>query len=73
METIIESNFEDEDFSETCHFCAWRCEFAESHISFGSWRCKYIMSLFDINFDEHGELIFTKKDIIIKQIKEKKE
>jgi hypothetical protein len=67
METI----FEDEDFSETCHFCSWRYEFTESHISFGSWRCKYIMSLFDCKFDEHGELIFTKKEII-KQIKEKK-
>ena len=65
METIIESNFEDEDFSEICHYCGWRYEFAESHILFcGGGRCKYILSLFGITFDEHGELIFTKKDII---------
>ena len=71
MEKNIESNFEDEDFTEHCHYCSWRREFPESHISFGSYRCKYILSLFDINFDEKGELIFTKKDII-KPIKEKK-
>ena len=32
METIIESKFEDEDFTEHCHYCSWRYEFDESHI-----------------------------------------
>lgn len=55
----MNNNFTEDGF---CKFCGWCSEFPESHIIRAMYHnCEYITSLYDISFDDNGEVIFTKK------------
>ena len=55
----MENNCTEDGF---CKFGGWCSEFPESHIIRATYfNCEYISSLYDISFDDNGEVIFTKK------------
>ena len=55
----MNNNFTEDGF---CKFCGWFSEFPESHIIRAMYyNCEYITSLYDISFDDDGEVIITLK------------
>lgn len=50
-----------DDTDDACKYCGWRSEYPESHIRYGNWKCQYIKSKYDLNFDEDGELEWKEK------------
>lgn len=48
------------DFDK-CKFCGWRCDFLDSHIEYGSFKCKYITDRYELKLDDIGDVVYKKK------------
>lgn len=51
----VELEYEDIN-NDACVYCGWRCEYPQSHIEYGNFRCKYITDRFYLDINTDGEL-----------------
>ena len=59
---MLQNNNEKREIDE-CKLCGWMCEYVHSHVeySFQNGGCAYIEALYNVKFDEDGEIIYTLK------------
>ena len=56
MRNKMNNNFKEDG---TCKSCGWYSEFPGWHSVY--YHCDYVISLYDISFDDDGKAIFTLK------------
>lgn len=60
-EEELECEIIDDSDDDACEYCGWRCEYPESHVEHGNFKCKYIRSKYDLKLDDEGDLVWEEK------------
>jgi hypothetical protein len=50
---------------EECSSCGWRCEYEQSHVSYGGLVCRYINVRYFISLDDDGEVVAELRNRIL--------
>ena len=50
---------------EECSYCGWRCEYEQSHVSYGGLVCRYINVRYFISLDDDGEIVAELRNRIL--------